>query len=130
MWFTTLTIDLINPLRALMLWALVELLNTACFATGTSMLNRDLCLVDIAIYNANLRVRAPPLAVPDDGSCAASGRAWRLWAAPLFRWDRPCRWAPRHCPLRQPPPKVADFTLLLAIQADARLRAGRRVLRR
>ena len=71
-WFTTLTIDLINPLRALMLWALVELLNTACFATGTSMLNRDLCLVDIAIYNALLRVRVPPLAVPDDGSCAAS----------------------------------------------------------
>ena len=59
-WFTTLTIDLINPLRALMVWALVDLLNTACFTTGTSMLNRDLCLVDIAIYNARLRVRAPP----------------------------------------------------------------------
>jgi len=51
-WTTTLTVDLINPLRALMVWAWVELLNTACFTTGTSMLNRDLCLVDIAIYNA------------------------------------------------------------------------------
>ena len=96
-WFTTLTIDLINPLRALMLWALVELLNTACFATGTSMLNRDLCLVDIAIYNANLRVRAPPLAVPDDGSCAASGRAWRLWAARHSQVARCVRRAPRRC---------------------------------
>mgnify|MGYP006081364949 FL=1 len=74
-WTTTLTLDLINPLRALMVWAFVELLNTACFTTGTSMLNRDLCLVDIAIYNAHLRVRAFPLAGPDDGSCASSGCA-------------------------------------------------------
>jgi hypothetical protein len=63
-WTTTLTVDLINPLRALMVWAWVELLNTACFTTGTSMLNRDLCLVDIAIYNAHLRVRARLLARP------------------------------------------------------------------
>ena len=34
-WTTTLTVDLINPLRALMVWAWVELLNTACFTTGT-----------------------------------------------------------------------------------------------
>ena len=74
-WTTTLTVDLINPLRALMVWAWVELLNTACFTTGTSMLNRDLCLVDIAIYNAHLRVRAFPLAGPDDSSCASSGCA-------------------------------------------------------
>ena len=26
-------------------------------------------------------VKVPPLAVPQLGSCASSGRAWRLWAA-------------------------------------------------
>ena len=80
-WTTTLTVDLINPLRALMVWAWVELLNTACFTTGTSMLNRDLCLVDIAIYNAHLRVRARLLARPRLPCClrtrlAALGASW------------------------------------------------------
>ena len=51
-WTTTLTIDLINPLRVLMVWAVIELLNTLCFTAIASTINRDLCLVDIAIYNA------------------------------------------------------------------------------
>ena len=56
-------------------------------------------------------VRVPVLAVPQLGSCAASGRAWRLWAA----WHSQEEADPL---VRQPPPrvlelaasKVADFT--------------------
>ena len=28
--------------------------------------------------------RRPPLAAPELGTCASSGRAWRLWAAPTL----------------------------------------------
>ena len=110
-WTTTLTVDLINPLRALMVWAWVELLNTACFTTGTSMLNRDLCLVDIAIYNAHLRVRARLLARPrlpcclrtpgGSGRLGALGRLGVSDGAPLALARVP---EPPPPPPPQPPP--------------------------
>ena len=42
-------------------------------------------------------VKVPVLAVPQLGSCASSGRAWRLWAARHSQGDRPAHWAPSHC---------------------------------
>lgn len=50
--FLTLTCECINPLRAVMVWAPVELLLMVAVAVITSGLNRDICLVDISIYNA------------------------------------------------------------------------------
>ena len=55
--------------------------------------------------------RSAPLAVPQLGFCASSGRAWRLWATRTPR-KRPTHWAPSHCLgcSSEPPPKPADFT--------------------
>ena len=40
----------------------------------------------------------PPLESPKFGSCAFSGRAWRLWVARCSQGrERPGRWAPSHC---------------------------------
>ena len=52
MWSTSLTMNLINPLRALMAWAPVELVTAIAATVVASTLNRDVCLVDISIYNA------------------------------------------------------------------------------
>ena len=43
------------------------------------------------------RVKGPPLAGPELGSCASSGRAWRLWAARHSQGKRPAHRAPSHC---------------------------------
>ena len=39
---------------------------------------------------------SPPLAAPQLGSCASSGRAWRLWAARHSQGE-PAHWVPSHC---------------------------------
>lgn len=48
----TLTCECINPLRVVMIWAPVELLLMIAVSVTCSGLNRDICLVDISIYNA------------------------------------------------------------------------------
>eukprot|EP00964_Phaeocystis_antarctica_P080735 scaffold50443_cov36-Phaeocystis_antarctica.AAC.1 len=42
-------------------------------------------------------LKVPPLAVTQLGSCASSGRAWRLWLARHTPRERPGHWAPSHC---------------------------------
>ena len=49
---------------------------------------------------------AAPLAGPQLGSCASSGRAWRLWLARHTPRERPAHWAPSHrlgCSSQAPP---------------------------
>ena len=48
---------------------MLPLVNELCGELGSSKLS------------TRSRVKVPPLAVPEVGSCAPSGRAWRLWVA-------------------------------------------------
>ena len=52
-------------------------------------------------------VKRPHLPVPELGSCACSGRAWRLWTAQCAQGERLGHWAPSHCLgcSRSPPPE-------------------------
>ena len=56
-------------------------------------------------------IKAPPLAVPQLGSCAPSERAWRLWAARHSREEAgPLRAQPAPRVLEPAASKAADFT--------------------
>ena len=56
-------------------------------------------------------VKVPPLAVPQLGSCASSGRAWRLWAARYSQTEaRPLGAQPLPRVLEPAASKAADVT--------------------
>ena len=55
-----------------------------------------------------LAVKVPALAVPQPGSCASSGRAWRPRAARHSQGQRPGHWAP------QPRPQMLERAALLS----------------
>ena len=70
-------------------------------------------------------VKVPPLAVPQLGSCASSGRAWRLWAARRSQKEAgPLGTQPLPERLEPAASKAADFTAALTIQARGPFRAG------
>ena len=79
-------------------------------ATPTPRLSRHARASSRAVrmmaYKVPQHGQSPRSAVPELGSCASSGRAWRLWAARHFAW-RPSPWAPSHCLWcsSEPPPK-------------------------
>ena len=50
-----------------------------------------------AVVGRDSMVKVPPLAVPQLGSCASSGRAWRLYRRLGTPGKRPALWAPSHC---------------------------------
>jgi hypothetical protein len=49
-----------------------------------------------------------PSAVAGFGSCASSGRAWRLWAAQHTQQEKPSHWAPSQ-PRCSSAPRTAAF---------------------
>ena len=62
-------------------------------------------------------VNVPPLAAPELGSCASSGRAWQLWPARYFQEEAgPLGAQPLPRVLERAASKATDFTAPVNMQ--------------